>query len=113
MLASETCALDLVEAEFVRELDPGEIVIIGQDGVKSITLPTASRRSFCIFEFIYFARPDSRIYGKNVYLARKAHGRRLAQESQVDADLVMPFRIREPMRAWAFPRRPESPLKWA
>jgi amidophosphoribosyltransferase len=92
VLASETCALDLVEAEFVRELDPGEIVIIGDKGVKSIqTQPEGAKRTFCIFEYIYFARPDSTIYGKNVYLTRKAHGRQLAQESRVDADFVMPF----------------------
>ncbi len=91
MLASETCALDLVHAELVRELDPGEIIIIGEEGVKSIQSPVQAKRSFCIFEFIYFARPDSTIFGKNVYLTRKAHGRRLARESSVDADLVMPF----------------------
>jgi len=92
VLASETCALDLVEAEFVRELDPGEIVIITDGGIKSIqTKKDTKKRSFCIFEFIYFARPDSTIFGKNVYLTRKAHGRRLAQEAPVDAHLVMPF----------------------
>ncbi|HSO66672.1 MAG TPA: amidophosphoribosyltransferase, partial [Desulfatirhabdiaceae bacterium] len=91
VLASESCALDLVEAEFIRELDPGEIVIIGQNGIKSLRIPPASKRSFCIFEFIYFARPDSTIYGKNVYLTRKAHGRQLASEAPVDADMVMPF----------------------
>jgi amidophosphoribosyltransferase len=92
VLASETCALDLVEAEFVRELDPGEIVIIGENGVKSIqTQPKGTKRTFCIFEFIYFARPDSTFYGKNVYLTRKAHGRRLAKESPAEADFVMPF----------------------
>ena len=91
VLASETCAFDLVEAEFVRELDPGEIVIIGPDGIKSIHTSPASRRAFCIFEFIYFARPDSIFYGQNVYLTRKAHGRRLAEEAPVEADLVMPF----------------------
>ena len=91
VLASETCAFDLVEAEFIREIDPGEIVIIGEDGIKSIQTPAAPTRAFCIFEFIYFARPDSTIYGQNVYLTRKAHGRRLAQEAPVDADLVMPF----------------------
>ncbi len=91
VLASETCAFDLVEAEFVRELNPGEIVIINQDGIKSIQTPAAESRAFCIFEFIYFARPDSTIFGQNVYLTRKAHGRRLAQEAPVDADLVMPF----------------------
>jgi len=91
VLASETCALDLVQAELVRELDPGEIVIISDDGIRSIQTLPGTRRAFCIFEFIYFARPDSTIFGKNVYLVRKAHGRRLAQESPVDADLVMPF----------------------
>ncbi len=91
VLASETCALDLVQAEFVRELDPGEIVIISPDGVKSIHTKTPKKRSFCIFEFIYFARPDSTFFGHNVYLTRKAHGRQLAKESPVDADLVMPF----------------------
>ncbi len=91
VLASETCALDLVQAEFVREIDPGEIVIISKDGIKSIKVPGTPKQSFCIFEFIYFARPDSVILGQNVYLMRKAHGRCLAKEAPVDADLVMPF----------------------
>jgi len=91
ILASETCALDLLDAQFIRELDPGEIVIIDGDGVRSITPHEKTQRTFCIFEYIYFARPDSTIYGKNVYMTRKAHGRRLAQEAPVNADLVMPF----------------------
>jgi amidophosphoribosyltransferase len=91
VLASETCALDLVQAEFVRELDPGEIVIISEDGIKSIKTEVSENRSFCIFEFIYFARPDSTIFGQNVYQTRKAHGRCLAEEAPVDANLVMPF----------------------
>jgi len=91
VLASESCALDLVQAEFVRELDPGEIVIINGDEIRSLHVKTPRDRSFCIFEFIYFARPDSTFYGKNVYQIRKAHGRRLAEESHVAADLVMPF----------------------
>ena len=91
VLASETCAFDLVEAEFIREIEPGEIVIIGEEGVKSIQTTAAADRAFCIFEFIYFARPDSTIYGQNVYQTRKAHGRCLAREAPVDADLVMPF----------------------
>ncbi|MCJ7830567.1 MAG: amidophosphoribosyltransferase, partial [Desulfobacterales bacterium] len=91
VLASETCALDLVQAEFVREIEPGEIVIIGPEGIRSLKIPVPNRRAFCIFEFIYFARPDSTIFGHNVYLTRKAHGRRLAREAAVDADLVMPF----------------------
>ena len=91
ILASETCALDLVQADFIRELDPGEIVIIGQDGIKSIKPFKDEKRSFCIFELIYFARPDSIMFGKSLYQIRKAHGKQLAQESHVDADLVMPF----------------------
>ena len=91
VLASESFALDLVEAQFIREIEPGEIVIISDEGIKSIQTSSSSKKSFCIFEFIYFARPDSTIFGKNVYLTRKAHGRRLAQESPVKADLVMPF----------------------
>ncbi len=91
VLASETCALDLLEAQFVRELEPGEIVIIDDCGVRSLFPHESTRRTFCIFEYIYFARPDSTIYGKNVYLTRKANGRQLAKEAPVEADLVMPF----------------------
>jgi amidophosphoribosyltransferase len=92
VLASETCAFDLIQAEFIRELEPGEIVIINEDGIRSIQHPrTAAHKSLCIFEYIYFARPDSTIDGKNVYQMRKALGQRLAQESHVEADLVMPF----------------------
>ncbi|MDJ0784535.1 MAG: amidophosphoribosyltransferase [Desulfosarcinaceae bacterium] len=91
VLASETCALDLVQAEFVRELDPGEIVIIDDKGVRSLNVPAAGRSSFCIFEYIYFARPDSTFSGRNVYQTRKAFGRQLAAEAPVAADLVMPF----------------------
>jgi amidophosphoribosyltransferase len=91
VLASETCAFDLVEAEFIREIDPGEIVIVSQDGIRSIQTAAADQRAFCIFEFIYFARPDSTMCGKNVYQIRKAHGRRLAQEAPAEADFVMPF----------------------
>ena len=91
VLASESCALDLVQAEFIREIDPGEIIIISDEGIKTLRIPAAENRAFCIFEFIYFARPDSTIYGQNVYQMRKAHGRRLAMESPADADLVMPF----------------------
>jgi len=91
VLASETCALDLVGAEFVRELDPGEILIIDKNGARTIHRATPGRRSFCIFEFIYFARPDSNIFSHNVYTMRKAMGRNLAREMPVDADMVMPF----------------------
>ena len=91
VLASESCALDLIQAEHIRELDPGEILIIDENGPRSIHTPAADSESLCIFEYIYFARPDSTIRGRNVYMMRKAFGRRLAEESHVDADLVMPF----------------------
>ncbi len=92
LLASESCALDLVNAEFVRELDPGEILIINEDGLKSIKPDVEPRpQSLCIFEYIYFARPDSTIGSLNVYEMRKAHGRQLALENPVEANLVMPF----------------------
>jgi amidophosphoribosyltransferase len=91
ILASESCALDLLHAELIRELDPGEIVIIYKDGVRSIKPAISAKRSFCIFEYIYFARPDSTFFGKNVYMTRKENGRQLAKEAPVDADLVMPF----------------------
>jgi amidophosphoribosyltransferase len=91
VLASETCALDLVQAEFIREIEPGEIVIIDENGPRSLHMPNVNQGAFCIFEFIYFARPDSTFLGRNVYEVRKAHGCRLAKESHVPADLVMPF----------------------
>ena len=91
ILASETCAFDLVQAEYIRDIDPGEIVLIDENGVHSIQGKSDGKKSFCIFEFIYFARPDSTFSGLNVYQTRKAHGKRLAEEAPVDADLVMPF----------------------
>ena len=91
VIASETCALDLVEAEFIRSLEPGEIVIINKDGIKSIASGIPSRKSQCIFELIYFSRPDSTVFGENVYLFRKRQGELLAKEFPVDVDMIMPF----------------------
>jgi amidophosphoribosyltransferase len=91
VLASETCALDLVEAQYIRELDPGEILIIDKNGLQSIPSKIRSRKSQCIFELIYFARPDSNVFGRNVYLFRKRQGELLAEEYPRDVDLVMPF----------------------
>ncbi|MBW2107184.1 MAG: amidophosphoribosyltransferase [Deltaproteobacteria bacterium] len=91
IVASETCALDLVDAQYLRDIEPGEILIIDEDGLKSIR-PFANRQhTHCIFEHIYFARPDSNIFGQNVYAVRKAMGRKLAQEYPIDADFAMPF----------------------
>jgi amidophosphoribosyltransferase len=91
VLASETCALDLIHAKFVRDVAPGEIVIINEDGLRSIQVfPEQERRAFCIFEYVYFARPDSTIAGRNVYEVRKEMGRQLAREHPVAADIVVP-----------------------
>jgi amidophosphoribosyltransferase len=91
VVASETCALDLVEAEYLREIEPGEIVVINGEGLKSIPSGIESRKSQCIFELIYFARPDSNVFSQNVYLFRKRQGELLAKEFPIEADLVMPF----------------------
>ncbi|MFL1462700.1 amidophosphoribosyltransferase [Roseococcus sp. DSY-14] len=90
VLASETCALDIVGAEFVRDVEPGEIVVIDDAGVKSIKPFTPAPERFCIFEYIYFARPDSVVEGTPVYDTRKRIGAELARESHVGADLVVP-----------------------
>ncbi len=91
IVASETCALDLVEAQYVRDIEPGEVLIINRDGLRSFTPHRADRTAFCIFEQVYFARPDSDIFGQNVYQSRKRMGEILAREHRVEADLVMPF----------------------
>ena len=90
VLASESCALDIVGAEIVRDLDPGEMVVITKAGIKSVKPFPAKQSRFCIFEYIYFARPDSVLEGRGVYHARKAIGAELAKESGADADLVVP-----------------------
>jgi amidophosphoribosyltransferase len=91
VLASETCALDLISAKFVRDIAPGEIVIINKSGVRSIqAFPEQKSRAFCIFEYVYFARPDSIIANRNVYRVRVEMGRQLARENPIQADLVVP-----------------------
>ena len=90
VLASESCALDIVGAEIVRDLEPGEMVVITKAGVKSLKPFPVQTSRFCVFEYIYFARPDSVLEGRGVYHARKAIGAELAHESGADADLVVP-----------------------
>lgn len=91
VVASETCALDLVGARYERDILPGEIIIIDDKGFHSITPLAQQSPSHCIFELIYFSRPDSQVFGRNVYLCRKRLGRNLAREYRPDADFVMPF----------------------
>jgi amidophosphoribosyltransferase len=90
VFCSETCALDLIEAEFVRDVEPGELVMVDSDGMQSFFPFPKMKAAPCIFEFIYFARPDSTINGQSVYLTRKKFGARLAGEAPVEADLVIP-----------------------
>lgn len=91
VLASETCALDLIHAKFIRDVEPGEVVIINQQGLQSLkAFPEHTHRAFCIFEYVYFARPDSMIADRTVYKVRVDMGRQLARESGVEADIVVP-----------------------
>jgi len=90
ILASESCALDTVGAEFIRDLLPGEMVVIDANGVTSYQAAKADRLATCIFEFIYFARPDSNIDGINIHMAREEMGRQLAREHPTNVDLVVP-----------------------
>nr|WP_329955757.1 amidophosphoribosyltransferase [Desulfomarina profundi] len=91
VVASETCALDLIEADYVREIEPGEVLIFHKDKMHSIFPWPGQDSHFCIFEQVYFARPDSDIFGINVYKSRKRMGEILAREAHIDADFVMPF----------------------
>ncbi|MDP3091790.1 MAG: amidophosphoribosyltransferase [Nitrospira sp.] len=91
VVASETCAFDLLDAEYIREIEPGELVVLSDQGIDSHRPFPKVDPAMCVFEYVYFARPDSRIYGANaVYSTRKALGRRLAKESWVEADIVIP-----------------------
>ncbi len=90
LLASETCALDIIGAEFVRDIEPGELIVLDSSGVHSLRPFPGAERRFCIFEYIYFARPDSIMEGTSVYDARKRIGAELARESHVPADVVIP-----------------------
>jgi len=90
ILASESCAFSSIGARFIRDLNPGELVVIDQNGVQSYHLPQVAKQALCVFEYIYFARPDSNIDGLNVHLARKAMGRELAHQFTGTADVVIP-----------------------
>jgi amidophosphoribosyltransferase len=91
VVASETCALDLVGAQLVRDVDPGEVVWVDEDGCHQSQAVPRGRKASCIFEHVYFARPDSLLDGTGVHAARVRMGERLAEEAPVDADLVMPI----------------------
>jgi amidophosphoribosyltransferase len=90
VVASETCAFDLIGAQYIRDVEPGEIILINDKGIQSYKPFPVTKSAHCIFEYIYFARPDSRVYNHTVYQIRKNLGRQLALESSVPADLVVP-----------------------
>jgi amidophosphoribosyltransferase len=90
MVASETCAFDLLNAQYLREVEPGEMVRISKSGIESIRFAPSKPQQHCIFEHVYFSRPDSIIFGRSVNESREALGRRLAQEHPADADIVVP-----------------------
>ena len=89
VFASETCALDLVGADYIRDVEPGELVVCDSNGLQSHHFAEPTPR-LCVFEFVYFARPDSNLFGRNVYEVRRAMGKQLADEAPADADLVIP-----------------------
>jgi amidophosphoribosyltransferase len=90
IVASETCALDLIGAEYVREIEPGEVVVVSEDSVQSYFPFPSTPQKRCVFEYVYFARPDSVVFSRNVYQVRKELGRQLAREQPAEADLVVP-----------------------
>ncbi|HET7004144.1 MAG TPA: amidophosphoribosyltransferase [Candidatus Binatia bacterium] len=112
VFASETCALDLIEAEYVRDVEPGEIVTIGPDGMESLKPFPPVPHAKCVFEYIYFARPDSKLFGHNVYQVRKSLGRQLARESGVEADLVTPVPDSGVPAAMGFAEESKIPLEF-
>jgi len=91
VVSSETCAFDLIDAQYVRDVEPGEILVIDERGLRSIKPFEKTTHSLCVFEFIYFARPDSIISDRSVYSVRLALGRQLAREHPADADVVVPI----------------------
>lgn len=110
VLASETCAFDLLEARRVRDVEPGEVLVIDANGMSSRRLPTAPRR-LCVFEHVYFARPDSVLDGDSVYEARVAMGEELAREHPVQADAVIPVPDSGVVAALGFARQSGIPFE--
>jgi len=109
VLASESCALDLVGARVVRDVEPGEIVVLHPDGVESIRPADPHHPALCVFEFIYFARPDSRIDGQHLHGVRERMGERLAEEAPAEADIVIPVPDSGAPAAQGFARRSGIP----
>jgi len=112
VIASETCAFDLIGAQYLRDVEPGEIVVFSDNGVESYTWAENVHRSHCIFEFIYFARPDSTIFTKSVYSTRHRLGENLAEESEFDGDIVVPIPDSGSIAALGFSQRKKIPFEF-
>jgi amidophosphoribosyltransferase len=112
VVASETCALDLIDATYVRHVEPGEVVVIDKDGQRSFRpFPPEPVRQ-CVFEHVYFARPDSTVFGRNVLATRAAMGRRLAREAPADADIVVPVPDSGMGAALGYAEESGLPFRW-
>src|SRR6266536_1309668 len=112
IVASETCALDLIDAEYVREVAPGELIVIDRDGLRSFhPFPPEPVRQ-CVFEHIYFARPDSEVFGRNVLGTRQRLGRQLAREAPADADIVVPVPDSGMGAALGYSEESGLPFQW-
>ncbi len=111
VVGSETCAFDLIGAEFIREIEPGEVLRINEGGIQSFRPFPTVKHQFCIFEFIYFARPDSYMFGHNVYQVRRELGVQLAEEHPVEADVVIPTPDSGVPAAIGFAHRSGIPLE--
>ena len=111
VVASETCAFDLIDAEYVREVEPGEMVRISRSGIESIRFAPEKPHQYCIFEHVYFARPDSFIFGRSVNQSRERLGRLLAQEHPADADIVVPVPDSGVPAAIGFANESEIPFR--
>jgi amidophosphoribosyltransferase len=111
VLASETCAFDIIDAKYMRDVEPGEIVLINENGLVSIKPPEQPTHAMCIFEYIYFARPDSLIFNTSVQKVRKKLGRILAQEAYVPADFVVPVPDSSNMAATGYAEESKIPYE--
>ncbi len=112
ILTSESCALDLIDAALVRDIEPGEMVVIGYAGVKSYRPFPAQPATQCIFEYVYFSRPDSLVFGRSVHQVRKRLGRELAREQPVEADVVVPVPDSGMYAALGFSEESRLPLEF-
>jgi amidophosphoribosyltransferase len=111
VIASETCAFDLIGAQYIRDVQPGEMVLFNQNGMESFFWEETKSKQYCIFEFIYFARPDSHIFEASVYNTRKRLGEKLAEEFPFDGDIVLPIPDSGNLAALGFSQKRNIPIE--